>query len=104
MSGYGEYLKTYRLLCKLSQEELAEQTGLPLTAISKIEGGTRKVELGEAVRLAEVLHITLAQLAGLDPSAREVTQQAVSHCVKKQHQLLQELVSNSQQLTSLVAS
>ena len=102
---YGERMKAYRLARKLTQEEVAEQTGLTLTAISKIEGGTRKVELGEAVRLAEVFRVSLAQLAGMAteplPAERHV---AASHCLKESQQLAHALTANLQNLEALVAS
>jgi transcriptional regulator with XRE-family HTH domain len=103
---YGERLKEYRLARKMSQEELAEQTGVPVTAISKIEHGTRKVTLDEAVRFAEVLQISLGQLAGLDdtvPMAQRETYLPMSRCVKKGAKALDELVSAFQELNSLVA-
>jgi len=60
----GERVKVYRTLRKMSQEELADLMGFPPPTISKIEHGTRKVSLEEAVRLAESLHVSLLDLAG----------------------------------------
>ncbi len=64
--GYGARLKRYRELRGLTQDDLARETGIPSTAISRIERGGRKVTLEEAVVLAEVLRVTLAQLAGVE--------------------------------------
>lgn len=61
----GDRLKHYRNLRMMSQEELAEVMGFPPNTISKIEHGTRKVTLEEAVRFAEVLRISLLDLAGI---------------------------------------
>ncbi len=36
----GERFRTYRLLAKMTQKEVAEQTGLTLTTVSKFENGT----------------------------------------------------------------
>ena len=64
-SPVGERLKHYRKLRKMSQEELAIALAIPLNTISKIEHGGRKVTLDEAVQLAEVLRISLDELAGV---------------------------------------
>ncbi len=36
----GQRFRTYRLLAKMTQKEVAEQTGLTLTTVSKFENGT----------------------------------------------------------------
>lgn len=58
----GDRIRFFRMARKLSQEDLATQTGLPITAISKIEHGTRKVALEEAARIAEVLGVRMEAL------------------------------------------
>lgn len=65
--GYAERVQRYRLHRKMSQEQLAKQTGLSMTAISKIEHGDRKLTFDEAVRFAQVLRVDLADLAGVHP-------------------------------------
>ncbi len=104
MSAFGERVKTYRVARGMSQEELATQTGMLNTTISKIEHGQRKVTLDEAVRLAEVLRVTLAQLAGVEeneiPAPLHV---AASHCLRESQQLAQALSTNLQNLEALVA-
>jgi len=62
--GYGERIKHYRVLRQMSQEVFAERTGITYTSISRIEHGTRKVTLEEAVTIATVLGISLEDLAG----------------------------------------
>ena len=64
METFGQRLRGFRKTSGLHQEELAARVGLPTTAISKIENGTRDVTLAEAQALARVLHIDLDTLAG----------------------------------------
>jgi transcriptional regulator with XRE-family HTH domain len=65
----GGRIRVYREALGLTQEDLAAQTGIVASSISKIEHGTRKVSLEEAVRFAEVFRISLAQLAGIVDAA-----------------------------------
>src|SRR5215211_6832772 len=60
---FGELLRTYRVAAALSQEELAEQAGLSLRAVSDLERGARTTPHLETVR-------RLANALGLDPTAR----------------------------------
>jgi transcriptional regulator with XRE-family HTH domain len=64
METFGQRLRGFRKASGLHQEELAAHVGLPTTAISKIENGTRDVTLVEAQALARVLHMELGTLAG----------------------------------------
>jgi len=64
MEIFGQRLRGFRKASGLHQEELAARVGLPTTAISKIENGTRDVTLAEAQALARVLHMDLDTLAG----------------------------------------
>ena len=64
METFGQRLRGFRKASGLHQEELAAYVGLPTTAISKIENGTRDVTLAEAQALARVLHMDLGTLAG----------------------------------------
>src|SRR6266571_2955546 len=64
METFGQRLRGFRKAYGLHQEELAVRLGLPTTAISKIEKGTRDVTLAEAQALARILHLDLSTLAG----------------------------------------
>ena len=64
METFGQRLRRFRKAYGLHQEELAVRLGLPTTAISKIEKGTRDVTLAEAQALARILHMDLGTLAG----------------------------------------
>jgi len=83
--AYGERIKHYRVLRRLSQEDLAALTGITYTSISRIEHGTRKVTLEEAVRFVTVLGISLADLTGLPACVTEHHQMKLlaQHCVQK---------------------
>jgi transcriptional regulator with XRE-family HTH domain len=98
----AERLKHYRTLRKMSQEELAEYMGFPSNTISKIEHGTRKLTLEEGVRLAEILRITLGELAGVDDSTRHGDVAVVaSRCLNHVNSLAQELSSLAADLPRL---
>src|SRR5205809_2537993 len=64
METFGQRLRGFRKAYGLHQEELAVRLGLPTTAISKIEKGTRDVTLAEAQALARILQMDLSTLAG----------------------------------------
>lgn len=63
-------LRAERARAGVRQADLAARIGMPRATLSDIEGGRRKVTLGEAVELCEALGIGLPQLlAGPDPDA-----------------------------------
>ena len=64
METFGQRLRRFRKASGLRQEELAVRLGLPITAISKMENGTRDVTLAEAQALARILHMDLDTLVG----------------------------------------
>lgn len=59
-------LREAREYVNLSQQFVAEQTGIPRTAISDIERGSRKVESLELKRLAELYRMPLDFFFGID--------------------------------------
>jgi transcriptional regulator with XRE-family HTH domain len=60
-------LREAREFTNLSQQFVAEQTGIPRSAISDIERGTRRVESLELKRLAAVYRMPVDYLLGNDP-------------------------------------
>jgi transcriptional regulator with XRE-family HTH domain len=63
-------LRAERARAGVRQADLAARIGMPRATLSDIEGGRRKVTLGEAVEICDALGIALAQLlAGPDPDA-----------------------------------
>lgn len=62
----GDRLRQYRERCEMTQDQLGKKADIPSTTISRMENGSRKITLDEAVRLAEVLQVSLAALAGME--------------------------------------
>ena len=59
-SAIGRRIKTARLSCGMTQEKLAEQTGLSLPHISNIETGHTKLSLPTMVEIANALSVSYA--------------------------------------------
>lgn len=59
---FGRKLRAYRLERNLSQEELAEASGLHRTYISGLESGTRNPTIKIVVQVAKALGITASEL------------------------------------------
>lgn len=62
-------LREAREYVNLSQQFVAAQTGIPRSAISDIERGTRRVESLELKRLAELYRMPIDFFLGTDPEA-----------------------------------
>jgi len=60
-------LRETREFTNLSQQFVAEQTGIPRSAISDIERGTRRVESLELNRLASLYRMPVDYLLGNEP-------------------------------------
>lgn len=60
-------LREAREYVNLSQQFVAAQTGIPRSAISDIERGTRRVESLELKRLAELYRMPINFFLGTDP-------------------------------------
>ena len=58
----GERIRTYRLMSKLSQEELAEAADLTNVHISNIENGNKNPSIDVIVSIATALNVTPDQL------------------------------------------
>jgi transcriptional regulator with XRE-family HTH domain len=61
-------LREAREFVNLPQAFVADQTGIPRSAISDIERGTRRVESLELKRLAELYRMPVDYLLGNDPN------------------------------------
>ena len=64
-------LKEAREYRGFSQEEVARHLGVPRTAVSLMENGSRRVEALELRRLANLYQTTMENLAGLDQETKE---------------------------------
>jgi transcriptional regulator with XRE-family HTH domain len=58
----GEVLVRARERAKLKQAEVAARLGLPASYLSKIESGTRRLDVIELIRIAEAMEIDPAEL------------------------------------------
>ena len=59
---FGETVREMRLALDLSQEMLAELTGLHRTYIGSVEGGERNISLQNIVSIAHALQVSPAEL------------------------------------------
>ena len=59
---FGQIVRNRRLELELTQEMLAERTGLHFTYISSLERGERNVSLANIAKLAEGLECSMAEL------------------------------------------
>ena len=66
MSTTGKILKELRGQQGMSQQELADLLKIHRPAVSAIESGTRKVSSDELVRLAQIFHVSVDYLVGLE--------------------------------------
>jgi transcriptional regulator with XRE-family HTH domain len=64
----GERLKQAREYVGLKQEDVAKKLGIPRSALSNIEAGTRKVDAIELAQLAKLYQRPVAWFTGEDPS------------------------------------
>ena len=65
----GQRIRRFRRAQGLSQEQLAEQTGISVTHMSHIETGNTKLSLSVFAALAEALHVPADALLRDDPPA-----------------------------------
>ena len=62
----GYHLKTQRELAKLTQGELAKETGITQAAISRWEDDLRVPNIESCIKLADFYGISLDELVGRD--------------------------------------
>jgi transcriptional regulator with XRE-family HTH domain len=71
---FGERLRQFRELAKMSQSELARRANIPQPVISDVESGRQKsVNLDTARRIARALGVTLDLLAGPEENEESPT-------------------------------
>ncbi|MBV9279338.1 MAG: helix-turn-helix transcriptional regulator [Chloroflexi bacterium] len=74
-SGFGALLRRFRHAASLTQEELAERTGLSVQGISNLERGIRHPYPDTLRRLAEALGLTGAERAQFEAAGRSGSEQ-----------------------------
>jgi transcriptional regulator with XRE-family HTH domain len=62
----GERIATLRAVRGLTGEQLGRALGLTKSQVSKIESGTRKLDVSEVAMVAEALGVTLAEVLGVE--------------------------------------
>jgi transcriptional regulator with XRE-family HTH domain len=86
MIAFAERLKNLRSMRKLTQVRLAEMVGVNARGYNRWERGTALPQLDTLIRLADVLNVSLDELAG-----RTATVQAPTVHNQKLYALLQEV-------------
>lgn len=71
MVNMGQRLKSLRKQSKLTQKQVAERTGLAISAISSYESGVRFPTYQTLIKLASMYHVTCDYLIGM-PGARTI--------------------------------
>ena len=67
-SIFGRRLKAFRERRGLSQNQLAQRSGVPRPTISSLESGAQLgISLENALKLADALNVTVDMLARSDP-------------------------------------
>ena len=66
--GIGQRVRKYRKACDLSQEQLAEIVGIPVTHMSHIETGNTKLSLPVLAAIADALCVSADALLHENPS------------------------------------
>lgn len=64
----SENLRNYRVLNKLTQEQMADKLGMERTTYGKIENGERDLTLSTVERYAQDLEIDVVNLLGISQS------------------------------------
>src|ERR1700694_298279 len=60
----GRLIRAQRLVCRISQTELAKKLGVTFQQVQKYEKGVNRVGAGRLTRIAEVLGVPVAFLFG----------------------------------------
>lgn len=66
MVNFGDKIKKLRIERNLTQKQLANMTGVAVSAISSYESGSRYPSYDVLISLARIFHISIDYLLGLD--------------------------------------
>jgi transcriptional regulator with XRE-family HTH domain len=86
MEGFAERLRELRSARGLTQTRLAELLGMPARSYNRWERGGHVPHLGMAIKIADILQVSLDELVGRTPQTSEV---AIRN--HELHQLVQEV-------------
>jgi transcriptional regulator with XRE-family HTH domain len=71
-SVIGRRLKAFRRRAKMTQKDLSDATGIPRSMIAAVESGLRSgMSVESLIKIADVLGLSLDQLAREDPKQSE---------------------------------
>ena len=80
----GARIRDARTAARLSQQALADATGIPRGAITDIETGKRNITATELVALAKALSVSVGWIVGEEPAVSVVPPSAVPVAVLRQ--------------------
>jgi transcriptional regulator with XRE-family HTH domain len=86
----GDRLKEAREYMGLTQDDVAKGLGIPRSALSNVEAGTRKVDAIELARLAKLYQRPVAWFTGEDPAASSEVAKEVAHVARAAATLSQQ--------------
>ena len=69
LSGFGSHLRSLRTKAGMSQEELADKSGIHVTYLSSVERGLRNLSIRNVRRLAQALGVPTRQLFSFKDSS-----------------------------------
>lgn len=96
----GQRIRHFRKALGLSQEQLAERTGISLTHMSHIETGNTKLSLAVLVRMADALHTSTDELLFDTPkNQRQIGEERVrsvlESCTPREAKIIAEIVESA---------
>ena len=94
INDLGKRLQEQRLLCKLSQKQVASMINTSASVISNYEKGDRQPSLTVLIAFAQIYHCSTDYLLGIDKSDKQLD---VSMLNDKQYQLLQSFLLSLQE-------
>lgn len=63
----GEHIRSRRMELRMTQEALAEKTGISANTVSRIEGGQMSMGIGTFIKLVQALDTDADRLLGILP-------------------------------------
>ena len=88
----GERIRERRTGLRLSQEALAEKTGISANTVSRIEGGQMSMTIGIFIKLVQALNADAGSLLGLLPASGEKRYRALCYRISHLRAEEQEIV------------
>lgn len=88
----GERIRSRRMELCMSQEALAEKTGISANTVSRIEGGQMSVTIGIFIKLVQALDTGADKLLGILPEAGRKEYQEIFYRISHLRAGEQEIV------------